>query len=254
VQRFTDDPDHKNARRVARVMVGDLLLYHKNEFLAGLAAGNVEEVLAEPIAEARKTYESRVPEAVRAQCDYLALEIERVKREQAAAQQPAAAAESPAPAPPTPAAAADTAPVPVEPSPAAPQQDAPSETSAEAVPVPPPAAPAAAPESASPVASAAPPAAAAAAPMPDPYSDQPEHKNARRIARVMVGDLLLYHSQQVNEGIKNGNLQELLSEQIAEARKTYEMRVSEKVRLERDYLALELERMIAERAKEAGLG
>ena len=71
----------------------------------------------------------------------------------------------------------------------------------------------------------------------------------RRIARVMVADLILYHRDQLIEGIKEGNVDDALSDEIAEARKTFESRVSEEVRNERDYLALELQKAIKQQAE-----
>ena len=113
---------------------------------------------------------------------------------------------------------------------------------------------AAAPEEAAPPAPPDPsaaPVAPAKAPEKDPLADNKEHQNATRIARVMVADIFLYHRDAVLRGIREGNARELLQDQLAEARKTFQSRVAERVWKERDYLTMEFERLLSERSKDA---
>jgi len=69
-EAFADDPEHQNALRVARVMASDLAGYFPDELAEGALYGSFLQVLEEPIAEARRTYDERVPERVRDQFDY----------------------------------------------------------------------------------------------------------------------------------------------------------------------------------------
>lgn len=73
--QYKDDADHKNAARVARVMVADLYLYHKEEVDAGIKAGDLAERNKEAFDDMRATYESRVDEDIRAKVDYFELAI-----------------------------------------------------------------------------------------------------------------------------------------------------------------------------------
>ncbi len=52
-----------------------------------------------------------------------------------------------------------------------------------------------------------------------------EPEAARRLARAIVSDILLYNKEKVKEGIQNDNLFEILSEQLEEGRKLYMQRV-----------------------------
>ncbi len=52
-----------------------------------------------------------------------------------------------------------------------------------------------------------------------------EPEVARRLARAIVSDILLYNKEKVKEGIQNDNLFEILSEQLEEGRKLYMQRV-----------------------------
>jgi len=130
----------------------------------------------------------------------------------------AVAAPEPAPEP--------TAPEPAAPEPAAPELHAPD-----------PSAPAAVTEDET-QADAAQPATATA-------TDQdPRHKNAARVARVMVADLNLYYAKELIEGIKANDLDERLKNQLEEMRRTYDTRVPEDVRAVKNYLAEALESLV----------
>jgi len=57
-----------------------------------------------------------------------------------------------------------------------------------------------------------------------------ELDEARRLARIIVSDLVLYHPEKVAEGIKSGKIEESLGNELAEARTYYDSRVAERVR------------------------
>ena len=63
----------------------------------------------------------------------------------------------------------------------------------------------------------------------------PAVKTARRLARIIVSDIVIYNEKKVEEGLQTGQFFELLSEEIDEGRQLYHSRV-DKDGLERDYL------------------
>ncbi|MBI5480765.1 MAG: hypothetical protein HY906_18040, partial [Deltaproteobacteria bacterium] len=111
-----------------------------------------------------------------------------------------------------------------------------------------------APAPAAPPADAAGTAAAPRAARQPEWEDDPDHRNAARIARVMVADLVLYHKDLIERGVREGTFQEILSRQLEESRKTYDSRVAAKVRDQWDYLAEALSELVARKRRELGLG
>jgi signal recognition particle receptor subunit beta len=85
------------------------------------------------------------------------------------------------------------------------------------------------------------------------FTDDPRHKNAQRVARVMVADLSMYHGKEVNEGIRQGDILERLKNQIEDMQKTYKMRIQEDVRSKSDYLTEAIENFIAKKRKALGI-
>ncbi len=68
-----------------------------------------------------------------------------------------------------------------------------------------------------------------------PEEETPAIKTAKRLARIIVSDIVIYNEKKVEEGLQSGQFFELLSEEIDEGRQLYHSRV-DKDRLERDYL------------------
>jgi CheY-like chemotaxis protein len=81
----------------------------------------------------------------------------------------------------------------------------------------------------------------------------PEIEAAKRLARIIVADIALYNKKQVEEGIRNGTLRQLLQEQLTEGRRHYDSRVPEEVRRDRDYYEEAIEDLIR-RKTEGKLG
>lgn len=52
---------------------------------------------------------------------------------------------------------------------------------------------------------------------------------ARRLARAIVSDILLYNKEKIKEGIENDNLFELLNEELEEGRRLYMKRINSEV-------------------------
>ena len=53
---------------------------------------------------------------------------------------------------------------------------------------------------------------------------------ARRLARTILSDILLYNQAKVKEGIEKDSLFDVLTEELAEGRKYYEGMVDEEIR------------------------
>ncbi|MFQ5657012.1 MAG: hypothetical protein ACE5G5_05680 [Candidatus Methylomirabilales bacterium] len=66
------------------------------------------------------------------------------------------------------------------------------------------------------------------------------HERAKRLARLIVSDIILYNQAKIDEGIKNDNLFEILTEDIEVARKYYEKHVDPAVDRETNYFELAL--------------
>src|SRR6266545_4659637 len=71
------------------------------------------------------------------------------------------------------------------------------------------------------------------------------HLKAKRLARIIVSDIVLYNQSKVEEGVRNGRLLELLADDIREGRALYERRVPEEIRKEASYLEEAFEELMA---------
>lgn len=61
------------------------------------------------------------------------------------------------------------------------------------------------------------------------------HERARRLARLIVGDIVLYNQEKILDGIKNDTLFQVLEEVLAEGRRYYDKNVDPWVAAETDY-------------------
>lgn len=77
-EEFSSDQSHQRAWQVAQVMASDLDAYHEEEVKEAVMYGNLEEILEEPIAEARETFEERTPENVRDEVDYFDMALNQL--------------------------------------------------------------------------------------------------------------------------------------------------------------------------------
>ena len=68
------------AERLARVIVSDIVLYHPEQFEAGLGSGQLAEALGGAIDEGRGFFAQRVDPRVSDEKDYLMEELLRVGR------------------------------------------------------------------------------------------------------------------------------------------------------------------------------
>lgn len=76
---------------------------------------------------------------------------------------------------------------------------------------------------------------------------------ARRLARIIVSDILLYNQDKVMEGIRAGNFYELLKDEIREGKALYSRRVPAAVAAESAFLNDAFEQLISRKRHEMGL-
>jgi len=84
--------------------------------------------------------------------------------------------------------------------------------------------------------------------------DDEEHEKAKRLARIIVSDIMLYNQDVIEKGIREGNFYQLLEKDIEEGRGYYQERVPSDVRKGTDYLGYYLEEFINTKRKELGIG
>ena len=61
------------------------------------------------------------------------------------------------------------------------------------------------------------------------------HERAKRMARLIVGDLVLYNKEKSAEGIRDDTLFDVLEHELREGKEYYEKNVDPKIRAESDY-------------------
>jgi predicted Zn finger-like uncharacterized protein len=88
------DPEVARAERLARITISDIVLYNEEKFARAAAQGGLAQAFQRELDEARQHFETRVPESLRRQRDFLVEELERRARQVVArrAAMPAAAA------------------------------------------------------------------------------------------------------------------------------------------------------------------
>jgi len=81
----------------------------------------------------------------------------------------------------------------------------------------------------------------------------PAHEKAKRLARLIVSDIVLYNQAAVEEGVRNNTFSELLAHDIQEARTLYAQRVSEEVRNSTSYLEEAFSELIARKKRDLNI-
>ena len=77
-----------------------------------------------------------------------------------------------------------------------------------------------------------------------------EHDEARRLARLILSDIVIYHAAKVEQGIRDNNFFELLRDEIAEGRQYYESRVPLHVRRETEIFSETLHQFVEMKREE----
>jgi len=84
-----EDPElaaeRERAERLARIAVSEMLLYQPEKFDQAIRDGNIEAVLDLEIGEARALIRQRISEEIRAEKDFILVELERVAQERGGA-------------------------------------------------------------------------------------------------------------------------------------------------------------------------
>ena len=73
-----------------------------------------------------------------------------------------------------------------------------------------------------------------------PVDRKDPHERAKRLARLIVGDIVLYNQDKIAEGIKNDTLLQVLEKELEVGRKYYEKNVDPAVAAQADYFNLAL--------------
>jgi response regulator RpfG family c-di-GMP phosphodiesterase/DNA-directed RNA polymerase subunit RPC12/RpoP len=77
-----------------------------------------------------------------------------------------------------------------------------------------------------------------------------EYDDARRLARLILSDIVIYHADAVERGIRDNNFFELLKDEIEEGRQYYESRVPMRVRRETEIFSETLQQFVSMKREE----
>jgi len=79
-----------------------------------------------------------------------------------------------------------------------------------------------------------------------------EYDEARRLARLILSDIVIYHPAKVEAGIRDDNFFEVLKDEIAEGRNYYDSRVPLRVRQDSEIFSETLQLFVRMKREEAG--
>jgi len=178
----TDSEETKNAKRLARIIVSDIVIYNEKKVEKGLKNGTFYELLEDDIREGRVLFESRVSQTLfeaglyeNALEDFISSRNGTQNKDTLDSQKATAVFQKVEK---------------VEPNP----------ENSESV------------------------------------EESKEEKDAKRLANIIVSDIMIYNEKKVEKGLQNGTFYELLEDDIREGRALYESRVTPKILEEKDYL------------------
>lgn len=83
-----------------------------------------------------------------------------------------------------------------------------------------------------------------------PPAEPVEYDEARRLARLILSDIVIYHSAKVERGIRDDNFFELLRDEIGEGKQYYESRVPEPLRRDNEIFTETLEQFVQMKREE----
>ena len=92
----------------------------------------------------------------------------------------------------------------------------------------------------------APPPSAPAHRPGNPFLQQDPATRARRLARALVSDLVVYHPEKRQRGLQDGNLKELFAEEIRKSWEEYTEQVGEEIASSTPYFTEALNEILAE--------
>ena len=79
-----------------------------------------------------------------------------------------------------------------------------------------------------------------------------EYDEARRLARLILSDIVIYHAGKVEQGIRDNNFFDVLKEEIDEGRQYYESRVPFRVRRDTEIFTETLQQFVQMKREELG--
>ncbi|MDD3804471.1 MAG: zinc-ribbon domain-containing protein [bacterium] len=90
--------------------------------------------------------------------------------------------------------------------------------------------------------------------LPSNYSTMPEnmqkiHKDAVKLARQLAKDILLYHKDEVEKGMANGNIKESMKDEIEKSYKFYTQRIQPEIIANSNYFNEALNKIVAKGQK-----
>jgi hypothetical protein len=91
-----------------------------------------------------------------------------------------------------------------------------------------------------------PPPAAGGSRFNNPFLQQDPSTRARRLARALVSDLVVYHPEKRQRGLADGNLKELFAEEIRKSWEEYTEQVGEELASTTPYFTEALNEILAE--------
>ena len=77
-----------------------------------------------------------------------------------------------------------------------------------------------------------------------------EYDDARRLARLILSDIIIYHAAKVEQGIRDDNFFEVLRGEIDEGRQYYESRVPFRVRRDSEIYTETLQQFVQMKREE----
>ena len=95
----------------------------------------------------------------------------------------------------------------------------------------------------------APPRAAppkSASPFTNPFLQQDPGTRARRLARALISDLVVYHPEKRQRGLAEGNLKELFAEEIRKSWEEYSEQVGEEIAASTPFFTEALNEILSE--------
>jgi predicted Zn finger-like uncharacterized protein len=78
-------------------------------------------------------------------------------------------------------------------------------------------------------------------------------EKAKRLARIIVSDIALYNQELLEQGIRQGTVEEVLQNDLEEGRRLFNKRVPEDIRKQGDFLIGSLNELIEKKKKELGI-
>lgn len=85
---------------------------------------------------------------------------------------------------------------------------------------------------------------------PDVATENRDYDEARRLARLILSDIVIYHADKVERGIREGSFFELLKDEIADGRAYYESKVPFKIRQNTEFFHETLQQFVQMKREE----